>query len=203
MECMKLSSSSDANYHRMRSLFSKFYRGSRVDKGASVKIHRKLSTKMRIFVKRGLVTAGAGLVAAGISVVAAPVVVPAVVTSLGFTSAGIAGGSWAAGFMASYGGLVGAGSTCAILQSIGATGALAGSGVMAVAGAATTALGAAATALGVAVGKAGGEESADAEMAGENNCLTPAEAFGKAGVEESVDAETAAENNCLTPAVDD
>ncbi|OAE33697.1 hypothetical protein AXG93_2651s1070 [Marchantia polymorpha subsp. ruderalis] len=111
----------------------------------SVQIHRTLSTNMWGLVSVGLVTTG-------VSLVAAPVVVPALVTTLGFTSAGIAGGSWAAGFMASYAGVVGAGSTCAILQSIGATGALAGAGVMAVAGAATTAFGAATTALGVALG---------------------------------------------------
>ncbi|BBN07644.1 hypothetical protein MPTK1_4g05290 [Marchantia polymorpha subsp. ruderalis] len=81
-----------------------------------------------------------GLVAAGLTLLAAPVVVPALVTTLGFTSAGIAGGSWAAGFMASYGGLVSAGSACATLQTIGATGALGGPSLLAGAGAATTAL---------------------------------------------------------------
>ena len=41
---------------------------------------------------------------------------------LGFKAAGIAAGSTAAAFMSSYGGFVGAGSACAVLQSIGAAG---------------------------------------------------------------------------------
>jgi len=57
-----------------------------------------------------------------VGVVAAPVVVPAAVTMLGFTPAGIAAGSWAATFMSSYGGYVTAGSACALLQSTGAAG---------------------------------------------------------------------------------
>ncbi|BBN07641.1 hypothetical protein MPTK1_4g05260 [Marchantia polymorpha subsp. ruderalis] len=87
----------------------------------------------------GLVSVG--LVTTGVTLVAAPVVVPALVKTLGFTSEGIAPGSWAAGYMASYGGLVGAGSTCAVLQSIGVTGTLAGAGVLAAVGVAAAGLG--------------------------------------------------------------
>ncbi|KAG6556774.1 hypothetical protein Mapa_001720 [Marchantia paleacea] len=65
------------------------------------------------------------LVTTGLILCAAPIAVPAVVAALGFTSAGIAAGSAAAGFMASYGGAVSAGSVCAVLQSIGATGTFA------------------------------------------------------------------------------
>jgi len=54
--------------------------------------------------------------------VAAPFVVTAGVAALGFTATGIAAGSAAATIMSSYGGAVGAGSMCAVLQSIGAAG---------------------------------------------------------------------------------
>jgi len=47
---------------------------------------------------------------------------PLVITALGFTATGIVGGSIASGIMASYGGAVGVGSACAVLQSIGAVG---------------------------------------------------------------------------------
>lgn len=60
------------------------------------------------------------LVAAG--VIVTPFAIKAIVVALGFGAAGITAGSWAAGFMASYGGFVWAGSLCAILQSIGAVG---------------------------------------------------------------------------------
>jgi hypothetical protein len=47
---------------------------------------------------------------------------PAILTMLGFTSSGIAAGSWAATWMASYAGAVPTASIFAFLQSIGATG---------------------------------------------------------------------------------
>mmetsp|Transcript_8383 Transcript_8383/g.25318 ORF Transcript_8383/g.25318 Transcript_8383/m.25318 type:complete len:428 (-) Transcript_8383:263-1546(-) len=67
---------------------------------------------------------------------AGPAVVP-VIAAAGFTEGGIIAGSWAAWFMSSTaaasGGAVTAGSACAILQSIGATGALSGGMAAAVA----------------------------------------------------------------------
>lgn len=70
----------------------------------------------------------------GAALVAAPVAIPCFVGVLGFGSAGIIAGSWAAQFMASYGGAVTVGSICALLQSIGATGAIAFSTAIASAG---------------------------------------------------------------------
>ena len=49
----------------------------------------------------------------------------AVLPLLGFTSSGIAAGSWAAWMMSLYGGSVPAGSLFAILQSAGASGGIA------------------------------------------------------------------------------
>ncbi|KAJ8318541.1 hypothetical protein KUTeg_003632 [Tegillarca granosa] len=63
-----------------------------------------------------------GLIIGGATAVVAPVTVPAALGVLGFTSAGIAAGSFTASFMASYGGAVASGSACAIAQSIGAAG---------------------------------------------------------------------------------
>lgn len=63
-----------------------------------------------------------------VGAVALPLAIPAAVGALGFGSGGIVAGSWAASFMASYGGAVSAGSACAVLQSIGAAG-LAGTGI--------------------------------------------------------------------------
>jgi len=57
-----------------------------------------------------------------VGVVAAPVVVSTAVATIGFTSAGIAAGSWATTIMSSYGGYVTTGSACAVLQSVGAAG---------------------------------------------------------------------------------
>lgn len=54
--------------------------------------------------------------------VAGPVAVTTGVGLLGFGTGGITAGSWAAGFMASYGGTVASGSACAVLQSVGAAG---------------------------------------------------------------------------------
>ena len=59
-----------------------------------------------------LATVGVGAVIGG----------PAILTLLGFTSGGIAAGSWAAGWMASHAGAVPAASIFAFLQSKGATG---------------------------------------------------------------------------------
>ncbi|KAL3680709.1 hypothetical protein R1sor_023665 [Riccia sorocarpa] len=96
---------------------------------------KQLSSKMHRVVK-------GAVIGTGITLLAAPVVVPAVVTSLGFTGAGIAVGSWGASFMASYGGAVAAGSACAVMQSIGAVGTFAGSTMVAATGGAIAAGGA-------------------------------------------------------------
>jgi len=73
---------------------------------------------------------GVGAVAA---VVAAPVAVPAILTGVGFTSAGVVAGSTAAVVQSCYGGYVAAGSLFAAAQSIGAAGTI-GYGTMATAG---------------------------------------------------------------------
>eukprot|EP00249_Psilotum_nudum_P012615 c23886_g4_i2 orf=304-1095(+) len=75
-----------------------------------------------------------------VGAVAFPMAAPLVVQGLGFTSAGITAGSWAAGFMSSYGGVVGSSSACAALQGIGAAGLGAkGAAVVAAVGATTSA----------------------------------------------------------------
>lgn len=61
--------------------------------------------------------------------VAGVVAGPAVLATLGFTPAGIAIGSWAAWWMASYGGKVAAGGLFATLQGVGATGAMKWTGI--------------------------------------------------------------------------
>ncbi|KAI8596686.1 hypothetical protein EDD21DRAFT_387500 [Dissophora ornata] len=63
-----------------------------------------------------------GIAAVVTGVVTAPTAFVATVGMLGFGALGIGAGSWAAKFMASYGGKVAAGSACATLQSIGAAG---------------------------------------------------------------------------------
>ncbi|KAF9914249.1 hypothetical protein BX616_008658 [Lobosporangium transversale] len=60
--------------------------------------------------------------AATLGAVAGPPLAVAIITGIGFGAGGIASGTLAAEIMASYGGFVTAGSTCAILQSIGAAG---------------------------------------------------------------------------------
>ncbi|KAF9102933.1 hypothetical protein BGX27_010808 [Mortierella sp. AM989] len=80
------------------------------------------------------------------SAVAAPFAVVGIVGAIGFGAGGIVAGSWAAGFMASYGGTVAAGSACAVLQSVGAAG-------LGMAG--TTAVCGAGAAVGVVVSSAG------------------------------------------------
>ncbi|CAL4110112.1 unnamed protein product [Meganyctiphanes norvegica] len=73
--------------------------------------------------KAKMIGLGVGTVAGGAAAVLAA---PVVLTGVGFTSAGIAAGSWAAGMMsaaaASGGGGVAAGSMVALLQSAGAVG---------------------------------------------------------------------------------
>ncbi|KAG0000492.1 hypothetical protein BGZ65_004318 [Modicella reniformis] len=54
--------------------------------------------------------------------VAAPIAITGIIALVGFGAAGVAVGTPAAALMASYGGAVGAGSACAVLQSIGAAG---------------------------------------------------------------------------------
>lgn len=76
--------------------------------------------------KKGLVGAAGG---AAIGSAASLALAPAVVSTLGFTSAGIAAGSTAAGMMSAAavagGGGVAAGSTVAVLQTVGAAGLMA------------------------------------------------------------------------------
>ena len=94
-------------------------------------------------------TVAAGVVGAGITVVAAP----AVLSLVGFTSGGIAVGSWAASMMSTAavanGGAIAAGSMVATLQSVGVAGlGYFGTTVAAAAGAAAgAATGAAAQAV--------------------------------------------------------
>lgn len=66
------------------------------------------------------VAAGA---AVAVAAVCAPVLLPVTVQIVGFGAGGIVGGSTAASIMSWYGGSVAAGSACAVLQGIGATGA--------------------------------------------------------------------------------
>jgi hypothetical protein len=89
-------------------------------------------------------TTGASAAIAATAVVggcAAPVVATGVISTLGFGTSGIVAGSWGAGFMATYAGLVPAGSLCAFLQSAGAVGLGAGPiGVLVISGAALAGL---------------------------------------------------------------
>ncbi|KAK3808041.1 MAG: hypothetical protein JOS17DRAFT_553652 [Linnemannia elongata] len=62
------------------------------------------------------------LAAVAATTIAVPVAIPLVVGAVGFGAGGIVAGSWAASFMATYGGTVAVGSACATLQSIGAAG---------------------------------------------------------------------------------
>ncbi|KAG0241369.1 hypothetical protein BGX31_001209 [Mortierella sp. GBA43] len=65
---------------------------------------------------------GAIVASAALGIALTPLMVTSIVTALGFTAGGIVMGSPAAAIMAYYGGTVTAGSLCAILQSIGASG---------------------------------------------------------------------------------
>ncbi|XP_030286500.1 interferon alpha-inducible protein 27-like protein 2A [Sparus aurata] len=89
-------------------------------------------------------------IGAGVGALGALVGVPAALAAVGFTSAGIAPGSWAAGWMGyaavANGGGVAAGSLFAFLQSIGAA------GVSAATTAAVSAIGAATAVVLSAVG---------------------------------------------------
>jgi Interferon-induced 6-16 family len=92
-----------------------------------------------LHVGRWLWKAAVATVGAGVTIVAAP----AVISFVGFTSGGIAAGSWAASMMSAAavanGGAIAAGSTVATLQSIGAAGlGYAGTAAVAAAGAATS-----------------------------------------------------------------
>ncbi|MCO5550416.1 hypothetical protein L7F22_003902 [Adiantum nelumboides] len=60
--------------------------------------------------------------AAAIGVAASPLWVPAVVGMAGFGASGVVASSWGAALMSTYGGLVPAGSVCAMLQSVGTAG---------------------------------------------------------------------------------
>lgn len=77
-------------------------------------------------------------IAVGTAVVAGaaislPVVIPLAVGAAGFGAGGIVAGSWAASFMATYGGAVGVGSACATLQSVGVVGLGVGGNIIAAA----------------------------------------------------------------------
>ena len=66
-----------------------------------------------------------GVAATAVGVLAAPVVAGAALGAVGFTSAGVAVGSIAAGIQSAvYGGSVAAGSLFALCQSAGATGVI-------------------------------------------------------------------------------
>uniref|UniRef100_A0A8C5C525 Uncharacterized protein n=1 Tax=Gadus morhua TaxID=8049 RepID=A0A8C5C525_GADMO len=92
--------------------------------GARPKFKSNTNLKFFYFLSPFLVTAAVvGTIGAGGAVVAAPFVLGAV----GFTAVGITAGSWAAGMMSSAaavanGGAVAAGTTVAVLQSVGAAG---------------------------------------------------------------------------------
>eukprot|EP00249_Psilotum_nudum_P010360 c22492_g1_i1 orf=170-1081(+) len=108
--------------------------------------------------------------------VATPLAVPLVVQGLGFTSAGIAASTWAAGFMSSYSGVVATNSACAVLQSVGAAG-LGAKGVAAasvVGGATTGGMGKLGRLLFGRGGAAGADGNAQKENGSEqsecNNC---------------------------------
>jgi hypothetical protein len=64
------------------------------------------------------------------SAILAPIAAGATIAGLGFQAGGIAAGSAASAFMATYGGSVSAGSLCALLQSAGAAGLGAGTATL-------------------------------------------------------------------------
>ncbi|GJJ74200.1 hypothetical protein EMPS_06558 [Entomortierella parvispora] len=81
------------------------------------------ATSAHTYVTNNVDKKTAKYIAAGVAgAVAAPILVTGVVSMAGFSSPGIVSGSLGSGYMASYGGAVAAGSSCAILQSIGAAG---------------------------------------------------------------------------------
>jgi len=105
--------------------------------------------------KKVLAVVGAIIGTASLFLIAAPVVIPAAVTALGFSSTGIVAGTVAATIMSSSGGAVAAGSACAVMQSIGATGAI--SAAVAATAAGTGAVVGGTVATGVIVKNAMGE----------------------------------------------
>jgi hypothetical protein len=66
------------------------------------------------------------LLGAALGVYLAPIILQLIVQAMGFTKAGVAGGSLASWIMTTYGGHVTVGSFCAVLQSMGAAGLGAG-----------------------------------------------------------------------------
>ncbi|KAG0367608.1 hypothetical protein BC939DRAFT_451971 [Gamsiella multidivaricata] len=99
-----------------------------------------------------------GVAIGATAVLAAPAAITIAAWGAGFGLGGIGAGTWAAGFMASYGGTVASGSACAVLQSIG-TGALFTAGTAACATGGAAVGGAVAAALTPEEDKDGGKDS--------------------------------------------
>ncbi|KAA1078674.1 hypothetical protein PGTUg99_011500 [Puccinia graminis f. sp. tritici] len=89
-----------------------------VELGAHKKIRGMVDMKTPNINFKGVAT-GFG---AALGSVATPLLTQASIATAGFGAGGIVSGTPAAALMASYGGSVGSGSACAILQSVGAAG---------------------------------------------------------------------------------